>query len=431
MIPQGFKLIAWEGTGLYVPDRWDLGRYWGDDLHGGFRVDSELRPAVDVRWWKTRGKARFEPLIRQHVPALSKKRDREALDLRRVEAPFPADLADQAVMYQTPPEAEEANKAERVVVLQTADQKRAVMYRFFLEDDEPNAAMIATMLSGLRATNAHETRDWAIYEMRFQSPAGWRLDHVSMAVGVCRFAFRSRRRRVALRRFSAADAVIGTATYDMDELEKWLRAIYAPEFFDMKYDVERTESGVVLTGRRRLGRSIEWYGLFPRFRRSPRRIDVIWDGQRNKVWCVETNTTEPEAAFIASISHQASSPGETITEARTHREASLAAYVRQSSEVRESGDSGAVRLHYTLRRTLRLRALRLLAGQPGEKIQHRTTELDAMGADLWRTCADPVRVCELIERMVIDRQISYREAELSVTHYVRWLGERGILKVGQ
>jgi hypothetical protein len=48
---------------------------------------------------------------------------------------------------------------------------------------------------------------------------------------------------------------------------------------------------------------------------------------------------------------------------------------------------------------------------------------------VWEECGRERRVCDIIDQVRARFRISYREAELSVTEFIRALGSRGLLAV--
>ena len=71
--PSGHKVLAWEGVGLYVPRRWDIGRHEGDHIRGLFRVDDESRVAIQLRWWKAERPIPIDDQVRQHARTVAGK----------------------------------------------------------------------------------------------------------------------------------------------------------------------------------------------------------------------------------------------------------------------------------------------------------------------------------------------------------------------
>jgi hypothetical protein len=454
-IPPGYKLLAWEGVGLYVPPRWDIGRHEGDHRRGLFRVDDESRVVIQARWWTAERPVPIDDLVRQHAGTVHGRRSGPPPRFKRVDGlGLTPGVDERAVAFEADVKGERTPAdREILVVWQKQSIGRVLLLRFLIERGSPGTGCIRTMLTGLRLQGADEARDFAALDFAVQCPAGYVLDTGILKAGVCYVEFRQGRRRLALRRFSAANAVMGVESPCLEDLDRWCRKIYASEFHDMRYEVARTTDPagrplLRLTGRRRWLAPIEMRWLIPRHRRLPRRIDIVWDAGANKIYCIELLRpgADMEAAVTAfewsaritlgpeprtGESAGDGDVGAGLTEARQRRRRSLRARVQRSvSATVEVLEHGRTALGYTVERPRHLRFLRLLGGLPaGPEKQPRTVELDLIGSLVWEECGRDRRVCEIID-LVRDRfRISHREAELSVTEFIRGLGSRGLLSV--
>ncbi|MFO7535297.1 MAG: PqqD family protein [Kiritimatiellia bacterium] len=455
LAPPGFKLLAWEGVGLFVPQRWEIGRHEGDHRRGLFRVDDEARVVIQARWWTAARPIPIDDLVREHAKTVHGRRNgppprftrAEGLGLGRREneraVAFEAEIAgDQSLPDR-----------ELLVIWQKESAARVLMLRFLVERGQPARSRIRAMLSGLRLQGREEGRDFAVLDFAVRSPPGYRLEKGVLKAGVCYLEFRNGRRILALRRFSAADAAMGTPSPGLEDLERWCRMTYAAEFYDMRYGIEFLHDStgrplLRLEGKRRLMAPIEMRWLIPRHRRLPRRIDVIWDAAANKIYSVELLRPYPEMgpeidAFERSLrlTLAAEPPGceveteparaNAMPDTRLARLRSLRARVRISPEATvRMGENGRAILAWTVERPRSLRLLRLLGGLPaGPEKQAKKLELDMIGSLVWRECGRNRRVCEIIDLLRERFRISHREAELSVTDFIRSLGARGLLGV--
>lgn len=442
--PPGFKLMAWEGVGLYVPQRWEIGRHEGDHRQGLFRVDDESRVVIQARWWTATGPIPIDELVRQHARTIHGRQSGPPPRFTPVEGlGLAAAPGDRAVAFESDGGPARAGR-EILVILQKISLSRVLMLRFLIEQDQPDRSRIRAMLSGLRLQGADAERDWAVLDFAVQVRPGYRLNQAVIKAGVCYLDFYSGRRHIALRRFSAADAVMGVEAPGLDDLERWCRLTYSAEFYDMRYAVERTVDPagrplLRLTGKRRLMAPIELKWLIPKHRRIPARIDVIWDAGANKIYCIEilkpAAELEPDiAAFERAVRMTLTDEPAVISavpENKTPRQRSLHARVQRSGEVTfHTNEKGRIVITYPVQRPRGLRLLRLLGGLvAGPGRQDRTLELDLIGSLVWAECGRHRRVSEIIELLAKRFRISHREAELSVTDFIRVLGSRGLLSV--
>jgi hypothetical protein len=454
-IPAGYKLLAWEGVGLYVPQRWEIGRHEGDHKRGLFRVDDESRVVIQARWWTADRPVPIDDLVRRHVGMVHGKQAGQPPRFTRMDGLGLMPVSDERAVAFEADVKNERTSADReiLVVWQKPSVRRVLLLRFLLERGQPDAGCIRAMLAGLRLQGLTESRDFAALDFAVCCPPDYVLDKDFLKAGICYLEFRQGRRHLALRRFSAANAVMGVETPCLDDVERWCRKTYASEFHDMRYEVARATDPVGrpllrLMGRRRWLAPIEMRWLIPQHRRLPKRIDIIWDPAANKIYCIELRRprgeSEPMVARFEQCvrmtlgpepqtggSRGAADAAPELTEARRRRLRSLRARVQRSAlATEELLEKGRLALGYTVERPRHLRFLRLIGGLPaGPEQQLRKVELDLIGTLVWEECGRNRRVCEIID-LVRDRfRISHREAELSVTEFIRGLGSRGLLSV--
>lgn len=119
-------------------------------------------------------------------------------------------------------------------------------------------------------------------------------------------------------------------------------------------------------------------------------------------------------------------PAPTMTRAEA-----MACRPLKNTEVKEERlESGVVRLQYPVRIRPWVAAIskRLKAGsdRPG----YRKLELDVLGTEVWDLLDGRRTVSELIARFGANHRLQPREAEVSVTRFLRELGRRGLIGLG-
>jgi len=110
------------------------------------------------------------------------------------------------------------------------------------------------------------------------------------------------------------------------------------------------------------------------------------------------------------------------------REESLSACVARSRTVRAEpgGEGGGVTLHVPFRASaLVMRLSRWLGGGAGEA----RVELDEIGAFVWEMCDGRTTVREMIARLSERHRIGRKEAEVSLTAFLKSLMRRGLVSV--
>ena len=86
-------------------------------------------------------------------------------------------------------------------------------------------------------------------------------------------------------------------------------------------------------------------------------------------------------------------------------------------------------LRYEHVRPVRLRLLRALSALPIKGHEPRRVELDLIGSMIWQACDGKTRVREIIELLRREFRITAREAEISVTEYIKTLGSRRLIEL--
>jgi len=90
-------------------------------------------------------------------------------------------------------------------------------------------------------------------------------------------------------------------------------------------------------------------------------------------------------------------------------------------------DSGVVLLRYPMRIRPWIKALacRLGAGDPAPAL--RKLQLDILGTEVWNLMDGSRTVGDVIQVFARQYHLPYREAEMSVTLFIRHLGRRGLI----
>jgi|GEM_PF-4105196 len=437
-MPAGYKPLAWQGLLLAVPQRWDIGRFAGTFAQGGIRIDNEQRVVAQVKWWKTNGPIALERVVEQQT---------RTLDGKKVKKSDQPDLQPAAGIRLNADgrwcafEIKWPKQREIIVVHQREDTKRASAIRFALsEAGQPNKQTINQVLDGYQLRNEQEPAEFAALDFALRSPAEMKVQKTALYSGVSYLRFSRPFCHVGFRRFSAASAVMGHIDPTMENLETWCKAAYSSEFFDRRYRIEADNDNhtLRLIARPRWLALPMWKGLIPYHNPAPRRIDIYWDRPNNKIVCFEllrdndrhrAALSELKSSLIHTLGSDETSP---IRLGNTKRARALAAHVMRNDDGidEKTTPRGRVSLTFQAIAPQRLRILRALAAQPvGGKAQERTVELDLLGSLIWEACRNRPRVIDLVEQVCREFCISYREAEISVTQYVRTLGQRGLLAI--
>ena len=101
---------------------------------------------------------------------------------------------------------------------------------------------------------------------------------------------------------------------------------------------------------------------------------------------------------------------------------------RQISEIRL--ESGEVVIEYPLIVRPWIAAVARRLGGPQDRKQTKKLQLDAMGTSVWDLVDGKRSVRMIIQIFAKTHRLENREAEVSVTSFIRQLGQRGLLGLG-
>jgi len=115
-------------------------------------------------------------------------------------------------------------------------------------------------------------------------------------------------------------------------------------------------------------------------------------------------------------------------ESQMSRAAALKCRPAKSLHITESRlDSGEVLLEYPLTVRPWLAAVAKRLGKSGDVIQIKKLQLDAMGTAVWDLVDGHRSVNRIVQIFAQTHRLDNKEAEVSVTSFIRELGQRGLL----
>ncbi len=92
-------------------------------------------------------------------------------------------------------------------------------------------------------------------------------------------------------------------------------------------------------------------------------------------------------------------------------------------------DSGDLILSYPSRYKPFFVKIQRMMQQNPEKVFHRKIQLDCLGRDVWSMLDGKKNVKEIIKKFAALHTLNYRESEISVTLFLRSLGEKGLIGI--
>jgi hypothetical protein len=93
-------------------------------------------------------------------------------------------------------------------------------------------------------------------------------------------------------------------------------------------------------------------------------------------------------------------------------------------------DSGEVLIEYPLAVRPWIAAVAKRLGGPQARVQTKKLQLDTMGTSVWDLVDGKRSVGRIIQIFAANHRLENREAEISVTRFIRELGQRGLLGLG-
>ena len=115
-------------------------------------------------------------------------------------------------------------------------------------------------------------------------------------------------------------------------------------------------------------------------------------------------------------------------ESRLSRAEALKFRPSKSREISESRlDTGEVLREYPLTVRPWLAALAKRLGRPAEAVQTKKLQLDIMGTSVWDLVDGNRSVARIAEIFAATHRLNNKEAEISVSSFIRELGQRGLL----
>jgi hypothetical protein len=93
-------------------------------------------------------------------------------------------------------------------------------------------------------------------------------------------------------------------------------------------------------------------------------------------------------------------------------------------------DSGEVLIEYPLAVRPWIAAVAKRLGGPQAPVQTKKLQLDTMGTSVWDLVDGKRSVGRIIQIFAANHRLDNREAEISVTRFIRELGQRGLLGLG-
>jgi hypothetical protein len=252
------KLIAWQGMLLTVPDAWDLTGFSGGSESGYFRVDDGGEMAVEVKWatepQPKRGAAVAPPDVdvrrESYLHLLQRNAKKKKLTIQTHETDAPRGVLrpdrDATGFRWT------SDRRATGAVWHCATCRRTVIVQLLGPASGKGgfAGVADAILSAIRCHGEDpEWRTWALYDLRTEVPADYRLESQELMNVYLRLTFARKTARLTIEQWSLANVARRNSYLDV-----WLAAnSRSPELNAAKYQVDATElhghPAITLAGR--------------------------------------------------------------------------------------------------------------------------------------------------------------------------------------
>jgi len=102
----------------------------------------------------------------------------------------------------------------------------------------------------------------------------------------------------------------------------------------------------------------------------------------------------------------------------------------KNTEVQENFlDSGDLILTYQVMYKPFFLSIKKIVGQNSKKTFTRKIQLDGLGVDVWSLLDGEKNVRAIIKEFAVRHTLNYKEAEISVTLFLKSLGEKGLIGI--
>jgi len=212
--------LGWQGISFDVPEDWCPGSLEGDAANGYLRVEDETHVRLELRWESgRRAVAAASGLVDGYLKQTRKKLPRGASEPsvdRGLAMKELAALDHEAYTWRG------GGFNAHGLLLVAPDSRRVVHLRVFFDKGGDHKALARRIFGSVKLTPGDGGAEWAVFGLRFEVPAGWRLEESALRTGSLRFLFKAGNDELEVVRQSLA-----AITLQRTSLEQWLKGQFA------------------------------------------------------------------------------------------------------------------------------------------------------------------------------------------------------------
>lgn len=214
--------VGWQHLYLETPENWSVGAVSGDMTTGYLRLDDAEMPRVEIRWEKSKGNEPVGKVVDRYLDTLVKKtkgktppvRVRRDLSLLKREEQQ-EDRTFEGFHWKT--EGDDPVQAYGIL-WRCQVCARTVFIQVLARVGETILPTASRVLNSLSDHPGGDRALWAVYGMRFETPAQYRLKEHQFLTGRLRLRFSAEGDEVEVERRSLAEMQLEGRTF-----EEWYR----------------------------------------------------------------------------------------------------------------------------------------------------------------------------------------------------------------
>ena len=379
-----WKEIAWCGVRFKTPADWHLSQI-------GIRylaLEDESGPAMEIKWAPVKGKFSQKALLKRFV-SLQKKQVRKAIKLRPVSSEWASVLTE----FETGEFAWQTDAIYgRGLLLFCPTCRNATLIQFFRKLSGKDDSVATRVLKTFRDHRADGQVLWAAYDIRALVPETFKLKRYRFEAGQYALDFENGSDRIVLHRWAPPG------------VRRWNGVFH------------RSPPG-----------SDGWPAS------SAKNLITGWDSgiwkQRIVFWEFRPMGKNPSTpnCWMKFLPIMRVFKNRSTKPAISRAEALERIPVKNIQITETRLENGEVVIRYPVSMRPFFAGLVKRFGGPEVQIQMKKLQLDELGTSVWDMINGKLSVRQLVERFAKTHRLEAREAEVSVTQFIRELGRRGLI----
>ena len=253
-----WTVFAWRGLRMEVPLDWELGAFDGDNIAGYLRLDSLLRPRLEIRWKRCGKGSRIERAAESYLASV--RRANKNYEQYREPRPWspnvawPDDLEVRCYRW--------AGQSEcAAAIIHCPACRRISVVQILFPLGKFSSGLSKRVFGSLGEHNPDDVAYWDFYLLHLRTPSSWKLLGHKFNPGYAELSFAGPGKlQVDFRRWGPASVLLEDKDLEQWAKENWPAKIKADSVETFNRDGElsqvarRRASGILAPLRRALGR---------------------------------------------------------------------------------------------------------------------------------------------------------------------------------